>query len=98
MLTHQEIQTLIERIAMELNPRRIIVFGSYAKGTATPNSDLDLAIELVTPLPRQQRPRLLACIIAGYSVPIDAHIYTPAEIADRSAVEFSFMHSVITTG
>jgi len=98
MLTHNEIQTLIDRIARQLNPQRIIVFGSYAKGTATPGSDLNLAIELNTVLPQRQRSRLLAALIAGYSVPIDAHIYTPAEIAAHSTVEFSFLHSVVTTG
>lgn len=38
------IRTAAERISEKFNPERIILFGSYAKGTATIHSDIDLLV------------------------------------------------------
>jgi predicted nucleotidyltransferase len=40
------IQQFADRIAAEFQPERIILFGSYAYGTATPDSDVDLLVIL----------------------------------------------------
>lgn len=40
----QAIQELVERIAREFAPERIILFGSYAYGNPTPHSDVDLLV------------------------------------------------------
>jgi predicted nucleotidyltransferase len=98
MLTDVEIRTLIDRIAAELNPQRVIIFGSYAKGTATPRSDLNIAVEMATMLPADERSQLIDPIIDGYLVPIAANIYTTEEVTALGSVEFSLMHSILTTG
>jgi len=41
-----EIQRLAERIVQEFHPERIILFGSYAYGQPTPDSDVDLLVIL----------------------------------------------------
>jgi len=46
MVTIEEIQELAERIAREFDPERIILFGSYATGHPTPDSDVDLLVIL----------------------------------------------------
>ena len=40
MIDEQEIRSLSERIVEEFQPQRIILFGSYAAGRPTPNSDV----------------------------------------------------------
>jgi len=42
----RDIQELADRIAREFNPERIILFGSYARGNPTPDSDVDLLVIL----------------------------------------------------
>jgi predicted nucleotidyltransferase len=42
----QDIQALVERIVEEFHPQRIILFGSYAEGRPTPDSDVDLLVVL----------------------------------------------------
>ncbi len=61
VVTPEKVTTLVERIIKEANPAKIIVFGSRARGTARPDSDLDLAVifdELTPgmehPLPRHK--------------------------------------------
>jgi uncharacterized protein len=39
-----EIQELADNIARQFTPERIILFGSYARGDAGPDSDVDLLV------------------------------------------------------
>ncbi|MFQ5421067.1 MAG: nucleotidyltransferase family protein, partial [Anaerolineae bacterium] len=55
MIDQKTIQHIVQVIARKLSPRRIILFGSYARGETGPDSDLDLFIEMDSPLPRRGR-------------------------------------------
>jgi predicted nucleotidyltransferase len=44
MVTMKEIRTVGRRIAREFRPQRVILFGSYAQGTAREDSDIDLLV------------------------------------------------------
>ena len=44
MLTETQIQEAANRIVAALKPKKVILFGSYARGDATENSDLDLMV------------------------------------------------------
>jgi predicted nucleotidyltransferase len=46
MIHMSEIQAAAARIAHEFRPQRIILFGSYATGQATEDSDVDLLVVL----------------------------------------------------
>lgn len=46
MVDEKSIFELSERIAKEFQPERIILFGSYAHGHPTPDSDVDLLVIL----------------------------------------------------
>ena len=46
MVGTEDITAFVHRIAEEFFPERIILFGSYAYGKPTPNSDVDLLVIL----------------------------------------------------
>src|SRR5271157_2574399 len=46
MIDDQAIQELCNHIVQDFHPDRIILFGSYAYGNATPDSDVDLLVVL----------------------------------------------------
>lgn len=46
MINIQEIQQRIRPIAEQYNIRRLAIFGSYARNEATPNSDIDVLVDL----------------------------------------------------
>ena len=44
MIAREAITTIAQKIAQEFDPERIILFGSYATGAATADSDVDLLV------------------------------------------------------
>lgn len=44
------VRSFAEKARHEMNVREVILFGSYAKGTATENSDIDVAVVIDTPV------------------------------------------------
>ncbi|MCK5172964.1 MAG: nucleotidyltransferase domain-containing protein, partial [Planctomycetes bacterium] len=44
MITQEQINEIADRIVEKFKPQKIILFGSYANGTPTDESDLDLMI------------------------------------------------------
>ncbi len=98
MLTPPEIDHLIHRIVGQMQPRAVIVFGSYAKGTATFKSDLDLLIIKETTLPMAHRADELAPLLTGFRVNVDVHVYTPEEAAVYGQEPFSFVESILKSG
>jgi predicted nucleotidyltransferase len=49
MITEDELQDIISAIRGTLTVKRIMVFGSYARGDAHQDSDLDLCVVVETP-------------------------------------------------
>ncbi len=43
-ITEEKIQALIKRIASAAQPQAIVLFGSYVRGQAQPDSDLDVLV------------------------------------------------------
>lgn len=70
-------QTIVERF----HPQRIVLFGSRARGEARPDSDVDLMVEMESPLKRG--PRTVEILRAFGVRPwgLDLVVYTPQEVA-----------------
>ena len=67
-----------------MNPREIILFGSYARGDATPDSDMDLLIVEDEPFglerSRSQEMALLWKVLAGFMIAKDILVFSSDEI------------------
>jgi predicted nucleotidyltransferase len=44
MLTEKTLQEVVRRLVAAAKPSKVILFGSYGRGTATEDSDLDLMV------------------------------------------------------
>jgi len=98
MLTKIEIDTLVKRMVACIQPQKVILFGSYAKGTATVKSDLDIFIIKETELPPVNRADVLKHLLANSLIRVDVHVYTPGEVEDYGEEPFSFVNSILKTG
>lgn len=102
MVTQSQIDEIIRILVSECQPDKIILFGSYASGTATEDSDLDLAIVKETDLPRFKRSanfrRALRSNGRRWLFPMDIVVYTPEEIAAYQNDPYSLIHEILNTG
>ncbi|HXR06370.1 MAG TPA: nucleotidyltransferase domain-containing protein [Candidatus Acidoferrum sp.] len=98
MIEWAEIQRYCNAIAREFKPRRIVVFGSYAYGQPTQDSDVDVMVVMPFSKKRRIRPSLeiRRQIAAGF--PVDILVREPREIARRLRQGDSFITDVITRG
>ena len=98
MIGNDIIADIVTKIVSGDNPDKIILFGSYATGKPTEDSDLDLMVIKATDLPRPQRTVQVRKMLYGAMVPIDLIVYTPKEIAESKDNIFSFVSEVLNTG
>ena len=97
MITPSQIHQVSNEIARRFQPERIILFGSYAYGTPTEDSDVDLLVIM----PYQGRPIAKAievrqAVRAGF--PMDLLVYTPEYIQKRIAMEDFFIIEITQKG
>lgn len=95
---HQEIARLTARIVEAERPEKIILFGSYARGTATETSDIDLLVISRSTLPRPEREVRLTRQLFGSGVPYDLLVLTPEEMEERLRRNGPFIQEILSTG
>lgn len=83
-VTEELLKEMTDLIVREIKPRKIILFGSYARGTARADSDLDFLVVEDGPFNAQRSRRAemtrLWDIMFDYFIPIDFLVFTPQEI------------------
>jgi len=77
--------------------QRAYLFGSQAKGTASPDSDIDLIVvsSAFTDMPTWQRWEILGDALAKIMEPIEVRAYTQEEIDFAQKRKASFLHEVL---
>ncbi len=98
MIESQTIDHIVEVITQNLSPRRIILFGSYARDAAEPHSDLDLFIEMDPPLPHHGRATQIKELFQPYPCPMDIVVYSPEEVDYWQKAPASLVASVLREG
>ena len=104
MNDRDEIQAILDEIVKKIiagySPRKIILFGSYAYGMPTEDSDIDLLIIKETdkrPIDRwTEVKRLLRD--RGREAPVSPLVYTPKELSDRMGIKDFFIQEVMDKG
>lgn len=97
MATMEEIQAFADRVAEEFHPERIILFGSYAQGTQTPDSDVDMLVIM----PFEGKPWRMASDIRKRvrpPFPLDIIARTPSQIHERFGLGDCFMREINEQG
>jgi predicted nucleotidyltransferase len=75
------IQEIVGRIATRFRPLRIVLFGSRARGTAGPDSDVDLLIIMPRNGSRRAQASAIDVSLFGINLPIDVIVATPDDLA-----------------
>lgn len=85
-ITDDLVQEITTKIVDRFHPRRVIAFGSYARGENNSGSDLDLIVEMETEQPFFQRSAEIESIFALRDWPMDLLVYTPEEYSKQKNV------------
>jgi predicted nucleotidyltransferase len=97
-VTDELLQEVTQRIVDALAPERVILFGSYAYGEPTPDSDVDLFIVMETEERSSRRRRAVSRSFRERPFPMDIVVYTPAEVERSRECVDPFMHEVLNEG
>ena len=97
MVSMKEIGELTDRIAREFNPNQIVLFGSYAWGQPTPDSDVDFLVvlsfegkswKMASEIRKRIRP----------TFPIDFIVRTPEQLQTRLQLGDDFIRDITDHG
>lgn len=77
---------MVRRIATQFHPDKVILFGSHARGTAGPDSDVDILV--VMPVSGSKREKAIEIAVALHDVPVakDVIVVTPDDFEWRSQI------------
>ena len=97
--TQKEIKDLSEQIAREFHPNKIILFGSYAYGNPTPDSDVDLLVIMNTKAKEIDRYVAVSNLLYPRQFPVDILVKTPKEMEAEARKKGNFfMREILKKG
>jgi len=96
-VTLNEIQQIVRQIVEYCHPQKVVLFGSYADGTPTPDSDVDLLVVMDTADPPLHAAARIAAAV-DHPFPLDILVAQPQALSDSLARKASFATTVITKG
>ena len=97
MVARSTIKSFCQAVAREFKPQQIILFGSYAYGKPTEDSDVDLLV--VMPFkgrPTNKSVEILSRVRAPF--PLDLLVRTPQTITKRLGMDDWFMREIVEQG
>ena len=98
MVTRQEIQATCDDIVREFAPLQVILFGSYAYGTPTEDSDVDLLVVMDIPKSEFTRKAIEIRQRISYRFALDLWVRSPEEIAYRVSYNDWFLREITEKG
>jgi predicted nucleotidyltransferase len=97
-ITDELIQEIKNRIISGAHPEKIILFGSYAYGTPTKDSDVDLLVIMPSNEPMHSRVTRIRKLVRDIPIPKDIIVYTPQEVEKWKDASVAFITSIIRKG
>lgn len=97
MVAMNEIERFGRRVGEEFGAERVILFGSYARGNADPDSDVDILV--IGPFEGRgvdKSVEIRMRLRPGF--PMDLLVRTPEKVRERIAMGDSFMREVLDQG
>ena len=98
MTADTAIQTMVDRIVQRFHPLRVILFGSHARGSAVPESDVDLLVVLREVVDKRRTTVEIRRTLGDLPVSKDIIVTTPDEIARRGDLIGSVLRPALRDG
>jgi len=92
------LELIVEKIAAAFKPRRIVMFGSRARGEASSGSDLDLFVEVESDKPPPRRATEILKLFGPRKWAMDVVVYTPEEVERLRNVVGTLVYAIEREG
>jgi predicted nucleotidyltransferase len=94
------LNTIVDKLAREYQPRQIILYGSQVRGTPNQGSDIDLLIVKDSHLSPYQRVVHVRRLLRDPQrlIPLDLIVVTPSELEKRLKRGDQFLQAVVSQG
>lgn len=95
---NRTLNKMVKRLVRRFNPEQIILFGSYARGTARADSDIDLLV--VLPIKGSKRAKQVEMRMALHDIPVpkDIVVVTPDEFARQRHIAGTLVKPALREG
>ena len=80
------IEGMVRRIVKRFDPERIILFGSHARGTAGPDSDVDLLVVMPVAGSKREKQVEIRLALHDFKIATDIIVTTPEEFSWRKEI------------
>lgn len=80
------LDTIVRRIVEDFDPEQIILFGSHARGTAAPDSDVDMLVVMEVSESKRAQQLEIRLALHKFRFPKDIVATTPEEFAWRKEI------------
>lgn len=97
MVAMDTIREYSRRIGHEFHAQRVVLFGSHARGTPTPDSDVDLLVVM----PFEGKPWKAAAEIRNRvrpGFPLDLIVRTPQQVRERLSRGDTYLETLMREG
>ncbi len=99
MISMDTIRAMADFIVSRFDPERVVLFGSYARGQATEDSDVDLLVEVsADPRPDGRGNPIHRALAERFGVPTDVVIRTRAAVEKYRGNPYTVIHQAFTEG
>ena len=92
------LREIAQKVVRAFRPKNIILFGSYAYGKPTPDSDLDLLIVMESRDRPAERIRKVSDLFDPRPLPMDFVVLTPGEVRHRLNSFDPFLEEILAKG
>lgn len=96
--TNEKLHEMVRRIIEQFDPEQIILFGSHARGTARPDSDVDLLVVMRVPGRKRTQAVEIEVALADIGLPKDVIVVTPEEVAKYHDVVGTVIYPALNEG
>ncbi len=98
MTAQEAIDTAVRRLVGAVSPRKVILFGSFADGTATSESDVDLLVIEQEVISKRTEMVRLRKAIGSIGFPVDVLVVSEGEISEWGHLPGTAMYWALKNG
>lgn len=92
------IETIVDTIVARCSPKRVVLFGSRARGDARSDSDIDLFVEMESEQKPPERSAHISSLFPLHGWSMDVVVYTPEEVRSLRGIHGTLLSLIEEEG